>query len=222
MTVLTISRQFGSGGAEIAALVSQRLGYTYVDKQIIAEAARKSGLPVGGEIEFTEHHSELRSFIDRLLFPGPYIVAQVSVREGDDESKVTVEELDQAEALTLIRSAIHAAYQQGNAVIAGRGGQAVLRDLPGVLHVRLVAPLPYRVLRTQQQTGLGPEDARDLIVTRDRRSAAFLKEVFHIDWDDPHLYHMVLNTARWQLDAAAGMIIAGARQIEQAVAGTAG
>ncbi len=47
MAVITISRQFGSGGSEIAALVSQRLNYTYVDKQIIAEAAKKSGLPVG-------------------------------------------------------------------------------------------------------------------------------------------------------------------------------
>lgn len=214
MAVITVSRQFGSGGTEIAALVSQRLGYTYVDKQIIAEAAVKSGLPAGGEVEFIEHHSEMRSFLDRLLFPGPYVVAQVSVRDNDDQSTVYVEELDKTEALTLTRAAIHAAYQQGNAVIVGRGGQAVLHDMPGVLHVRLVAPLSYRLLRVQQMLSLDLDAARDLTMKRDRRSAAYLKEVFAIDCDDPLLYHMVINTARWQPEAAADMIVAGARHAE--------
>ncbi|MCA9870323.1 MAG: cytidylate kinase-like family protein [Anaerolineae bacterium] len=213
MAVITISRQFGSGGSEIAALVSQRLNYTYVDKQIIAEAAKKSGLPVGnGKIEFTEYHSELRSFIDRLLFPGPHIVAQVSVR-GDDESSVFVEELDKSEALTLVRDAIHAVYQQGDAVIVGRGGQAVLQEMPEVLHIRMVAPLSYRLLQVQQAHGLDMEEARDLIAQRDRRSAAYLKEVFGIDWDNPLLYHLVVNTARWQPEVAADLIADAVREL---------
>lgn len=215
MAVITISRQYGCGGSEIAARVSQRLGYTYVDKQIIAEAAEKSGLPVNsGEVEFVAYHSELGNFIDRLLFPGPARVAQISVR-GDDEDSVFVEDLDRVSALNLVRNAIYAAYQRGNAVIVGRGGQAVLQNMTEVLHVRMIAPFPYRLLHLKQSRGLDVEEASRLIAQHDRRTAAYLKEVFSIDWNDPLLYHMVINTARWEPDVAASLILDAVRELEE-------
>ena len=124
MAVITLSRQYGSGGTEVAARVCEILGYKYLDKEIIAAAANEAGLSGGEVVAFDEQHSKARSFLDRLLYPGPHVVAQVAVRPPSKAgtASLAVEELDRAECLNLVRSAIHAAYREGNAVIVGRGG----------------------------------------------------------------------------------------------------
>ena len=71
MAVITISRQYGSGGTEVANRVCELLNYKYLDKEIIAAAAAEAGLSGGEVVEFHEEASEVRSFVDRLLFPGP-------------------------------------------------------------------------------------------------------------------------------------------------------
>lgn len=216
MAVITISRQHGSGGNEVARRICDQLGYRLVDKEIIAAAANEVGLSGGEVVEFTEQHSKARSFIDRILYPGPYVVAQVAVRpKKDDGAGLTVEELDKAECLNVIRSAIHAAYREGNAVIVGRGGQAALKGIPGVLHVRIVAPIKDRVLHLQQVHNLGMEEAYHLALQQDKRSADYLKHVFGIDVDDPLLYHLVVNIGLLALDQAVLTIVQTARQMEK-------
>ena len=216
MTVITISRQYGSGGTEIAERVCHRLDYKLVDKQIIAKAANEAGVPGGRVLEFDEHHSLMRSFVDRLLYPGPYVVAQVAVTpRGDGETgALTVEELDKAECLNLIRGAIHAAYQEGHAVIVGRGGQAVLQTLPGAMHVRIVSPMPTRLLNIQMKIGVGLEEAYRLAVRQDKKTAAYLSNVFDIAVDDPLLYHLVLNAGKLGADEAVAVIVDAARRME--------
>ncbi|MEA3338171.1 MAG: cytidylate kinase-like family protein [Chloroflexota bacterium] len=209
MTVITISRQYGSGGTEIAIRVSELLGYRFVDKEIIAAAATESGLCIEGEVEFREQGSDVRSFLERLLFPGPPTVAQVAVHGKDEEGRttITVEELDKTECQALIRGAIHAVYSEGNTVILGRGGQGVLQDMPGVFHVRIIAPLPARLLTIQEQDHLDLESAYRKAQRHDRRTGNYLEEVFEIDWDDPLLYHLVINTEKLDLDEAAQIIV---------------
>lgn len=219
MSVITISRQYGSAGTEIAELVCRHLGYKYVDKQIIAKAANEAGVPGGRVVEFDEHHSLMRSFIDRLLYPGPYVVAQVAVTPGGDgeAGALTVEELDKAECLNLVRSAIHAAYQEGNAVIVGRGGQAALQSVPGVLHVRIVAPMPVRLLNIQKKLGVGLEEAYRLAIRHDKKTAAYLSQVFDIEVDDPLLYHLVLNTGKFSVEQAEEIVANAVARIETAM-----
>lgn len=214
MAVITISRQFGSGGTDIALRVCELLDYRFMDKEIIARAVEEVGLTSGEVVTFTEHHSKMRMFVDRLLFPGPNVVAEVAVRgAGDDTDTVAVEQLDKAEALNLVRSAIHTAYKNGNAVILGRGGQAVLQELPGVLHVRVVAPMRDRVLRIQQRTHVDMERAHQLALRRDKKRFDYLRDLFGVDINEPTLYHLVINTGKFECEDAAQLIASASKHL---------
>lgn len=209
MAVITISRQFGSGGQEIADRVCELLGYRYLDKVLMTQVAAEVGLSGKEVAEFSEEKRKARNFLERLLRPGPHDVVRVSMRARDatGEETLTVKHLDEARCARLVRSAIHTAYKRGNVVIVGRGGQAILQEMSDVLHVRIEAPMGARILRVQEQAGVKAEEARQLAIQHDQASAAYLKRLFGIRWDDPALYHLLINTGKWELGVAAQIIV---------------
>ena len=209
MAVVTISRQFGSGGTEVARRVCELLGYRYLDKLLMGQVAAEVGLSGKELVEFSEEHTKVRNFLERLLLPGPHTVARYSVRAQGavGTETVGVVQLDDARSASLVRSAIHTAYQQGNVVIVGRGGQATLQDTPGVLHVRIEAPMAARVLRIQAREGIVAEDAREMALRHDKVAEQYLRKLFTIRWDDANLYHLIVNTGKWELEAAAQIIV---------------
>ena len=97
-------------------------------------------------------------------------------------------------------------------VILGRGGQAILKDKPDVLHVRIEATLDARVRWVQRRdmTGMVPEfqqrAAQERVKERDRVAAGYLRRFYDIDWEDPGLYHLAIDTDEWRIEAAAGLI----------------
>jgi cytidylate kinase len=208
MAVVTISRQFGSGGTEVARRVCEVLGYRYLDK-LMGQVAAEVGLSGKELVDFSEEHLKVRNFLERLLLPGPHTVARYSVRaQGAAGMEATgVVQLDDARSASLVRSAIHTAYQQGNVVIVGRGGQATLQDMPGALHVRIEAPMAARVLRIQAREGNLAEEAREMALRHDKAAEQYLKKLFTIRWDDANLYHLIINTGKWELETAAQIIV---------------
>jgi cytidylate kinase len=208
MAVVTISRQYGSGGTEIALRVSELLGYGYLDKLIMTQVAEEVGLSPSEMADFSEEYTKVNNFLLRIITPGPHTFVKFSVRRRDtsgEETSSTVQ-LNDARCAALVRSAVHKAYQQGNVVIVGRGAQATLQDLPAVLHVRVEAPLKARILRIQQREGLGVKESENLARRQDRIAAQYLRHLFGIRWDDSSLYHIVINTAKWENEAAAQLI----------------
>lgn len=107
----------------------------------------------------------------------------------------------------LVQGAIHAAHRQGNVVIVGRGGQAILKGLPGVLHVRVQAPLDTRFGHIAYTKNIHLLGLRKEIVERDQAAADYLRRFYDIDWADPMLYDMVINTTQLNVEAAAQMIV---------------
>jgi cytidylate kinase len=216
MAVVTISRQYGSGGTEIAARVCEMLGYRYLDKVLITHVADEAGLSGGELVEFSEGRSEVRDFLDRLLRPGPHGVVRVRTRSRDaaGSETISVKQLDEARCAKLVRSAIHAAYKQGDVVIVGRGGQDTLKNMPEVLHVRVVAPMAERVLRIQRQEQVDTETARRLAIEHDQATARYLNQLFRVRGDNPELYHVVINTGKLSLEGAAQVIVKAVEQLQ--------
>lgn len=200
MAVITISRQYGSEGDEIAANICQILGYQTFDKHLMEQVAAEVGLAEGEIVDFSEDQHQVRSFLDRLLGNSAPVVTQARTW-----SEVKV--IAAADSIPLVQSIIRAAYRHGNVVIVGRGGQAVLRRDPGVLHVRIEAPLETRIQRVQLREGLTPDVAREVVAQRDRAAADYLKRFYGVDWSDSLLYHLIINTGRWGIEAASRLIV---------------
>lgn len=218
MTVITVSRAFGSGGREIAIRVGELLGYRFFDKQLITQAAADVGLAAENVLDFPEHAFQVKTFRERLAgLVGGAREQAVSLKPklswGGLEAR-----MDEDWCVELVNDAIRAAYQAGNVVIVGRGGQAILQDQPGVLHVRIEAPLEMRVDHLRRVEGMSANEARRAIEQHDQASARYLAHSFKVRWDDPLRYHLVINTGQWTLEAAAQVVVAAARQIETAPA----
>ncbi|MGC9521046.1 MAG: AAA family ATPase [Anaerolineae bacterium] len=206
MPVVTISRQYGSGGVEIAERLCEVLGYSYFDKNMMAQVASEMGISEDEVVDLSEDTYRMRSFLERL-FGRRRIRSEISRSAAADRS-MPVEALSEAEGINLVKDTILGAYERDNVVIVGRGGQAILREKPGVLHVRLNAPLGARALRVKEREDISLAEATDLTTSKDQAAVAYLERFFEIDWDNPMLYHLILNTGKWEIVDAADVIIA--------------
>jgi CMP/dCMP kinase len=210
MAVITISRQLGSGAEQIAKQLCQLLDYAYFDRTLIRQVVAESGLPVAEPIDFTERDYRVLNVLEKLL-PMRRLVGHALVRWPSGKSEL--HEFYEHESVELVHTLVRAAARRGNAVIVGRGGQAILKDTPGVLHVRVVAPLVERIRRTQHTLGIMRPDAVRLINERDRAAAEYLLRFHGIAWDDPLLYHLVLNSGRWGTGHAANLVADALRRM---------
>jgi CMP/dCMP kinase len=220
MTIITISRKYGSGDEEITNKICQALGYRQFSKLEIARAAEDTGLVEFENIDFSEDNYKAKSFFERL-FNRSSNVAQFRVwkEEANGERHVENINIDEENALALVQKAINRAYETGNMVIVGRGGQIILKGKPNCLHVRIKANLIDRIHRVmnqieEEQKGFGAGDetqlqhrAQEIISQRDNDSAAYIKHFYGYDWDDPSLYDTIINTSSVDLDTAAQIIL---------------
>jgi cytidylate kinase len=167
MGVITISRQMGSLGHQIAEEIARCLHYKVVWREVINDAALRAGVP---EVALAT--------IDELDFLGlrPSVAARTAYH---DAVRVIIREL-----------AAH-----GNVVIVGRAGQVILRGMNGVLHVRLYAPLPLRVDRIAERHEISVPIAQAQVEASDKARTRYLKRYYHARWDDPNLYDLMINTA---------------------------
>ncbi len=218
MSVITISRQAGSQGNEVAARVCKVLAYKHFDKSMIAEAAKEAGLLHEQIIDYSEENRKMLTFLDRLLGRSTP-VAQTRVWKESVSGVRTVEDitLNEDVVVALVEKAIRTAHEYGNMVIIGRGSQIILRDRPDVLHVRITAPLELRIQYAKKQLKAERQsfdasidlrrDAQDWIQARDAASADYLKTYYNVDWNDCSLYHLMLNMGRMTVEQAADTIV---------------
>ncbi len=217
MAIVTISRQFGSGGDEIANRICEALGYCRFDKQLIEKAAADAGLPKHIAIDYSEDNHEVKTFIDRLLGQNATPCQKIAwTQDPSIASRPERSDVDELAVLGLVKRAIRAAAIADKVVIVGRGGQVLLKDTIGALHVRVEAPAEFRIQRIKLQMR-GEKDYRpdseihrealELINTRDKASADYLQRFYNVDWEDPMLYHLILNTGKLSMQQAARAVI---------------
>ena len=221
MAVITISRQVGSGGDEIANRLCEMLGYQQFDKRLIIQAAAESGLSeneiAAWPADYSEESFKVRGFLDRLFGRG-MSVGQTRVWHEDATGARVAETvtLSEESVLVLVQNAIRSAHRTGRLVIVGRGGQILLKDQPDVLHVRVEAPLEYRIQRVKEQMRSDRQafladielrrEAQDWVQSRDASSTEYIRHFYHEDWANPLLYHLVLNTGLLSIPQAIDII----------------
>jgi cytidylate kinase len=182
--ILTIEREYGSGAAEIARKLADRLGWKLWDQLLTDEIARHMKCD---PVEIEKHGERIDPIYYRLL---------KSFLRGSFEGNLNVPEMQMADADGIRRVAeqmVMEAGTEGNAVIVGRGSAYYLRDRPDCFHVFVYAPFEERVRRLQQ-AGKSHEEAIQLAGTVDRDRAEFIKQYFGIEWPARHFFHLMINS----------------------------
>ena len=202
-TVITISRQTGSGGDEIALKISKTLGYAYFDKTLMTSVGKEIGVSEEEISDFYEDTYKVKSLVDKIFLRDKPAAESVTIIDGVKIRK----RLDEEETLSTIQTVVSNLASRGKIIIVGRGGQAILKDKVGILHVRIVAPLAIRIERVMKNQGISKEEAAKCIEDNDKAAAEYLQRFYHINWEDPQLYDIVLNTGKMDLDVATKTII---------------
>lgn len=182
--IIALEREFGSGGAVIAARLAERLGWKLWDQALTGEIARV--------LRVDAHAVQDREERCDTLF---YRLAKVFMR-GSLERGLPVtglERFDADQLVEMMQDLIGKAVAEGNCVIVGRGSPYFLRRHPDVLSVFIFAPLEEKIRRVMA-VGKSEAEAVELITSIDRDRATFVKKYYGMDWPTRSLYHLMLNS----------------------------
>lgn len=237
MTVITVSRQLGSHGEEIATLVAQRLGLRLIDAGTINEAALRAGVPRIALAEM-EHEGE-RGLANQVLkalrtmpalgsgTSAPVLPTDLGDTSYQGMSTITIPFIGLFSPtvppisaslegyVRMVGLVIRGLAHEGNVLILGRGGQVLLKNHPGAVHIQTVAPRTHRIQVITERYGLTTRDAHNRLRASDRSRFDYLRRYHDVDWLDPTLYHLVINTGRVPLAKAVDLIIAAQRSFGQ-------
>jgi len=185
LRILSIEREYGSGGARIASELASRLGWKLWDHALTEEIAKLARVSPAA----AERHDERP---DPLL----YRLAKVFAR-GSYERSIPVDDanvFDAERMVALLCQVIERVGAEGDCVIVGRGAPYILRSRPDAFHVFIYAPREVKIHRITT-LGKSEAEAADLVDTIDKERAAFIKQYFGADWPTRYLYNLWINSA---------------------------
>src|ERR1700681_1423239 len=183
--IITIEREYGSGGGEIAQLVAQQLGWKLWDQLLTEEIAKLANCPKAVVEVREERNDPLYYRLFKSFLRGSY--------EGSlNAHKLNV--IDSESILKITRRVVEQVSKEGNSVIVGRGSQQFLRNRQDTLRVFLYAPREDKVRRLLAR-GKSEAEAEQLVDTVDRERADFIQKYFNVEWPDRAIYHTMINTA---------------------------
>jgi cytidylate kinase len=183
--IVTIEREYGSGGGEIAQLLATQLGWKLWDQLLTEEIARLANCPKA-VVEVREERTD----------PLYYRLFKSFLR-GSYEGSLNAHKLNMVDSESILKiteRVVQHAAKTGNSVIVGRGSQHFLRNRPDTLRVFLYAPREAKVRRLLGRGKSDPE-AQQLVDIIDRERADFIQKYFHVEWPDRAVYHTMINTA---------------------------
>ncbi|HEX9409607.1 MAG TPA: cytidylate kinase-like family protein [Methylomirabilota bacterium] len=203
--IVTIDREYGSGGPTIARKLAERLGWALWDERLSHEIARVADCDVT-EIQSREEREDplyyrlFKSFL-RGSFEGNLQLPSLKLLDSDRIVAIT-------------EHVVREAATAGRCVIVGRGGQYFLSDRPDAYHVFVYAPYEEKI-RRERAAGRSAADAAELVETVDLERAAFIKRYFARDWPNRPLYDLMLNSKMGD-DRAVETIVGGIRVFDEA------
>ena len=186
MAIITISRGTFSGGRSLAECIAGKLGYRCLGREVLAEAARQYGVP---DEKLSEALTKKPGILERLT------------REKKNY-------------LACIRAALCKEAKEGNLVYHGHAGHLLLRSVPDVLKVRVIANLEFRIRALTDHHNVSRGQAVQYITRMDEERARWTRFLYHVDWRDPSLYDLILNLDHMTLSGACDNVchVAGLEQ----------
>jgi len=167
MAIITLSRELGSLGTEIADTLSSRLGYSKLDKESLEVLLKKLGMT---EQQFVRDDEKKPGFWEQFT------------QEKD-------------RYFSFMKAAMYRFAGEKDCIIVGRGANIIFRGIPGALKLRIIAPPKVRVARLRERLGIDDQHALRMIHQSDHDRAGYHKYFFNALWDSPAEYDLVVNTA---------------------------
>ena len=197
--IITISRQFGAGGAEVAKRVADRLQWRVADNEFVERVAARAGLTPD---EVAVREERVPNFLERLAWALASASAELAVPTG-----ATMEGLSEPLMVRVTESVVGEIAREGRVVLVGRGAAAILGERERTLHVQVVAPRGVRIERIAGRLEVPLDEAKKRVNESDARRSKYHKEYYGRDWADPVNYHMVINTGYLGLDGTADLVV---------------
>ena len=195
-SIITISREFGSGGHTIGKLVAEKLGYHFYGRELVEKVAALSGFST----EFIEESGEYASAKSSLLFSlataGQYETGGMSMHDR----------------LYLIQTqVIEGIAAEGNCVIVGRCADFILRDYKDCLHVFVYADMESRAKRIVERYGETDKSPKKRLEDKDQKRKVYYKNYTGRNWGEPHNYNLCLDSSKLGIEACADLIVAACK-----------
>lgn len=194
--VITIAREYGSGGRSIGRMLAKELGFKFYDDEILRMASDESGIKIDlfGEMdEYIPAFARLRGVRDDAHLGETF--------PPSSDEYTSVENRFRFTAKIMRRLA-----QTENCVIVGRAANYVLSDMPNCVHIYVHAPLDYCVRKTMEVDALSMEEAERKITRIDRQRGAYYKHFTDRNWKDADLYDLCINSSLMSWEKSVQMV----------------
>ncbi|MGB8261940.1 MAG: cytidylate kinase-like family protein [Terracidiphilus sp.] len=183
--VLTVNREFGSGGGRIAQSIAEWLGWKLLDKDIIDAIGYAAHVDQKVVRQYDEHVDGWLSRLNQQAMRSAALAAGLELGENAV--------FDSEEMVKISQKIIEEAWREGNCVIVGRGSQCVLQHKPDVFHAFVYAPHREKIERLKQRLDSGV-NIEQRMRSVDAERAKYLQEFFGKNWANPHLYHLMISS----------------------------
>jgi cytidylate kinase len=183
--IITLEREYGSGGANIAKRLASRLGWKIWDEELTAEIARVAKVDHRAALRCDERCDSLLHRLFKVYARGSY--ERSLPIEGESQM------FDADRMVAVLHTVVEDVASRGNSVIVGRGAPYILRARPDVFHVFIYAPMDEKIRRVMS-LGKSQKEAAQLVEEVDAERAAFIRHYFNKEWPLRSLYNMMINS----------------------------
>lgn len=205
MSVITISRQYGSGGSDVARLVAERLGWSLIDNDFVERVAERAGVTAE---EVQRQEERVPSLVERLARALAISAPEMFAATAEPAPPLPPED----RIVKMTEAVIAEVAGHDHAVLVGRGAQAYLAERENTLHVYIVAPRDVKIDTAMRRLQVDRKTAEKVTDDADHGRRRYVHTYYGREWDAAAGYDLVINTGKFAYEQAADLIVEAARQ----------